>query len=150
MANSQPETPRPLAPHELRAGLQRFTGSETFYPHHTARILYTEGVKWLAEQAGAYWLIDAIASWQTKPNVQGAPFQIWRLQVHADRSATLIGAEDIDEQGRPVHARTPVDRALGRWTRGALARQAIEWTDFPLEEIKLYLHHGILMLPSEY
>jgi len=143
------KTPRPLAPHELRARLQRFTGGGDQYRHFTG-LVYTEGVQYLAEQAGAYWLIDAIASWQTRPKVRAAPFQIWRLKVHADRSATLIGAEDIDEQGHPLHARTPVDRAFGRWTRGALARQAIEWTDFPLEEIKLYLQHGVLMLPSEY
>src|SRR5690606_36394531 len=107
-------------------------------------------VQYLAEHAGAYWLIDAIASHQITPRVAAAPFQIWQLKVHADRSATLIGAEDIDEQGHPVHARTPVDRALRRWTRGALARQEIEWTDFPLEKIKLYLQHGVLMLPPEY
>lgn len=146
MASKNP----PLAPHELHARLQRFTGSETLCPHFTGRIFYTEGVHYLAEQAGAYWLIDAIASWQTQPKVRAAPFQIWRLQVHADRSATLIGAEDIDEQGHPVHARNAAERAAGHWTRGPLARQAIEWTDFPLEEIKLYLQHGVLMLPSEY
>jgi hypothetical protein len=32
-----------------------------------------------------------------------------------------------------------------------LARQEIEFTDFPLEEgIKLYLSGGVLLLPSEY
>src|SRR5690606_36125280 len=76
MANSQPETPRPLAPHELQARLQRFTGSETFYTHFTGRLIYTEGVQYLAEHAGAYWLIDAIASWQTEPKVRAAPFQV--------------------------------------------------------------------------
>jgi len=143
------ETPRPLAPHELRARLQRFTGGGDQYRHFTG-LVYTEGVQYLAEQAGAYWLIDAIASFQTRPKVRAAPFQIWKLKVHADRSATLIGAEDIDEQGHPVHARNAAERAAGHWTRGPLARQAIEWTDFPLEEIKLYLQHGVLMLPSEY
>ncbi|HLT01438.1 MAG TPA: hypothetical protein VK001_04635 [Geminicoccaceae bacterium] len=150
MANSQPETPRPLAPHELQARLQRFTGSETFYTHFTGRLIYTEGVHYLAEHAGAYWLIDAIASWQTEPKVRAAPFQVWRLTVTQDRSAVLEVAEDHDERGHPVHARNAAERAAGHWTRGPLARQAIPWTDFPLDTIDLWVCRGVLMLPSEY
>lgn len=45
-----------------RADLRQFTGSENFYRHALVRsILYTDGVQYVAETGGAYWLIDAIA-----------------------------------------------------------------------------------------
>lgn len=39
-------------------------GSENYYCHKPSLILYTDGVKELAEQCGAYWLIDLIISHQ--------------------------------------------------------------------------------------
>ena len=45
-----------------KADLIQFTGSEHWYRHAMVRdILYTDGVKHVAETAGAYWLIDEIA-----------------------------------------------------------------------------------------
>lgn len=112
--------------------LQQFTGSETIYRHWLG-ILYTEGVKYLAEEAGAYWLIDAIASWQPSPQVKQDPMlqeiQFWKLRVNPDNSAVLTCERDSD------------DVAL---------TQEIEFTDFPLEEVRLYLSNRVLMLPSEY
>jgi hypothetical protein len=35
-------------------------GSENFYCHKPSLILYTDGVRELAEGCGAYWLIDLI------------------------------------------------------------------------------------------
>ena len=39
-------------------------GSENFYCHKTSLILYTDGVKEMAEKCSAYWLIDLIISHQ--------------------------------------------------------------------------------------
>ena len=36
--------------------------SENFYRHKPSLILYTDGIKELAEKCGAYWLIDLIIS----------------------------------------------------------------------------------------
>lgn len=44
--------------------LSPFTGTEHWYKHWLGGLLYTDGVKYVADQAGAYWLIDAIASYQ--------------------------------------------------------------------------------------
>src|ERR1700730_15173147 len=42
--------------------LTQFTGSEHWYRHAMVRdVLYTDGVQYVAETAGAYWLIDEIA-----------------------------------------------------------------------------------------
>ena len=44
------------------AALRQFTGTEKWYRHPFVRtVLYTDGVKYVAEQGGAYWLIDDIA-----------------------------------------------------------------------------------------
>lgn len=118
--------------------LLQFTGSCTFYRHWTRRMLYTEGVQFLAEQAGAYWLIDAIASYQGEGVLTRDPllreFQVWTLSVREDHTARLTCVPDI---GQPP----------------AIA-QDIEFTDFPMDEIKLYVCEGeqgpVAMLPSEY
>ena len=42
--------------------LRQFTGSENWYRHGINRsVFYTDGAQFLAEQGGAYWLLDIIA-----------------------------------------------------------------------------------------
>ena len=112
--------------------LEQFTGTENYYQHWLG-IHYTDGVKYLADEAAAHWLIDAIASWQSSPQVKQdrmlQEIQFWKLRVNSDQSATLTCERDSD------------DVAL---------TQEIEFTDFPLEEVRLYLSNGVLLLPSEY
>jgi hypothetical protein len=124
-----------LDPTELR----QFTGTENWYRHGLARtVTYTDGVKYVAETAGAYWLVDAIAIAQRHVElVRKQRFQFWKLVVHADAKATLICE---DGNNNEVH------------------RQEIAWTDFPPEGIQFYCcedgtHRGItrvILLPSEY
>jgi hypothetical protein len=45
-----------------QATLRQFTGSENFYRHAINREAhYTDGAKYVANQAGAYWLLEEIA-----------------------------------------------------------------------------------------
>jgi hypothetical protein len=67
---------------ELRNGIAHFTGTDQWYRHSPSRMLYTDGVRYVAERAGAYWLIDAIASHQLSPGVRREPFQVWTLKNH--------------------------------------------------------------------
>jgi hypothetical protein len=112
--------------------LHQFTGTENYY-RHLLGIVYTDGVQYLAQEAGAYWLIDAIASWQIDPVILKdwmlQEIQFWKLQVNSDNSAVLSCERDTDD---------------------VVLTQDIPFTDFPLESIKLYLNHKVLMLPSEY
>jgi len=114
--------------------LAQFIGSETAYRHWTGRLVYTEGVQFLAEKGGAYWLVDAIASYQPDRRITSRPeladFQLWELAVHEDRSARLTVRADSD--------------------RPAVIAQDIPFTDFPLERVTLYVCNGTLLLPSEY
>jgi hypothetical protein len=120
--------PRPLT----ESDLAQFTGSQMYYQNPFG-IRYTEGVQYMAEHGGAYWLIDAIASWQRNPKVRNdrmlQEIQFWKLTAHEDQSATLICER---EQG---------DVAI---------EQYIPFTDFPLAEIRLCCQQGVLLLPSEY
>ena len=80
-----------------KADLIQFTGSEHWYRHAMVRdILYTDGVKYVAETGGAYWLLDEIALAQRFDKLIAAEeFQLWKLKVNPDHSATLI-CEDGD------------------------------------------------------
>ena len=119
----------------IKANLAQFCGSENYYRSSFKHVVYTDGVKYLADAAGAYWLIDAIASHQ-RPPVSHEAFQVWRFTVTDQRG--LLVADDGN--GRQI------------------ARQEIDYTDFCLPEIKLYLVTGslngklvqTLMLPGEY
>ena len=116
----------------MAAELAQFTGTTTYYSHPLG-LRYTDGVQYLAERGGAYWLLDAIASWQGDERVSQDPMlqqiQFWRLTVNDDRSALLVCDRD----------------------RGDVAvSQEIDWTDFPLDQITLYCQQGVVLLPSEY
>lgn len=108
--------------------LNQFTGTEKYYKHWTNRIIYTDGIQYLAEKAGAYWLVDTIASYQK--DFSDAGFQVWTLSKYLDDSAVLTMKEDSGEPD--------------------IVRQEIGYTDFPLESIRLWVSNGVLMLPSEY
>lgn len=115
-----------------QANLAQFSGTTRYYQHWLRRLVFTDGVHYVAETGGAYWLIDAIASYQPKllkdPILQ--QFQHWILKVDLDnQKAQLICEKDSDD---------------------VVLTQDIEFTDFPLDEIRFYLVTGVLMLPSEY
>lgn len=114
----------------LKAELRHFTGSETFYRHSLFRgFVYTEGVQYLAEKAGAYWLLDHIFANQALDVLKDQPFQVWKITVNQDESARISVEDGNDKE---------------------LAFFPLSYTDFPLEECSLWLVDKTLLLPSEY
>src|SRR5262245_50893575 len=113
------------------ADLQQFTGSEHWYRHALNRkVLFTDGAKYLADKAGAYWLLDEIALIQPYDKlVAAAAFQVWKLSVRPDCTATLT-CEDGD--GKTVFTKE------------------ITFTDFPLDAITLWFANNVIYLPSEH
>ena len=118
--------------------LAQFSGTEEYHKLSMfGKFVCTDGVKYLAEQAGAFWLIDAIASHQPKAmkNPRLRDFQLWFLKRGAGSACTLECWEDTGA--------------------GETAKivQRIPFTDFPFsevgDELKLYLENGVLCLPSE-
>ncbi len=114
--------------------LNQFSGSEQFFRHGLSRKhLYTEGVQFVAERAGAYWLLDKIAL-HGSPTIAHEDFQVWKLTVNPDQTATLTTDNGKDE---------------------ILKTEQLTYTDFPLREITLWavrneLNGFTIMLPSEY
>jgi Family of unknown function (DUF6876) len=114
--------------------LDNFTGTSLYHKWSALfpRAVLTDGTKFLADTAGAYWLMDAIASHQDKA-LKSEPFQVWKLKVHRPGSFATLTCED------------------GNYNK--LRTQEIEWTNFPLDEIELYAQwedYFIIFLPSEY
>ncbi len=110
--------------------LAQFTGTTQYYrisPKH----LLTDGTKYLADHGKCYWMMDAIISHLCEIGTQEW-FVIVRMQVKK-RIAVMIYEDGNGNE---------------------LARQAIDYTDFPLEEIVVYAswdsEHWVILLPSEY
>jgi hypothetical protein len=74
-----------------KSDLAQFTGTENWYRHGMVRdVLYTDGVRYVAQTAGAYWLIDEIAFGQRgNKRVAAEGFQLWKLKVNPDHTARL-------------------------------------------------------------
>jgi hypothetical protein len=115
----------------LPAELRQFTGTDQWHRHAINRtVLFTDGAKFLADQAGAYWLLDEIALIQPyDKRIAAEGFQVWKLAVRPDRTATLTCT---DGNGKGVFTK------------------ALTFTDFPLDEITLYFTDNVILLPSEY
>lgn len=116
----------------LENELSNFYGSEQYYMAGPlfSNFMFTEGVQYLAERAGAYWLLDLIFSHQCNEQIRKAPFQIWTLRVNENQTAVVHCREDLDTT--------------------VITEQQIEFTDFPVGTIKLYFIENVLLLPSEY
>lgn len=115
---------------EFSNNLGQFTGTESYWKFNLG-VLLTDGAKFVADNAGngAYWLMDAIASYKADPQIASQSFQHWILKVRKDNTAVLT-CDDGDGN--------------------VLVTQEILYTDFPIEEIRFYLIDNVLMLPSEY
>lgn len=122
----------------LEENLRQFTGTENYHRYSALfrTFVLTDGAKYLAEEAGAYWLMDAIASHRASYKNEG--FVAAKLSKATASNGWVLRLEDGND--------------------GLLADQLIEYSDFPLDEITLYvipqdtgnqiLH--VIMLPSEY
>lgn len=117
-------------PKLTKEDLRQFTGTEYWYRHPFNRnILYTDGVKYVADTAGAYWLIDEITFAQMKKKIAAQPFQHWKLKVKPNATAKLT-CED------------------GNYN--VVYTKKLSFTDFPLEEISIFFTDNVILLPSEY
>lgn len=110
--------------------LSQFTGTERYY-RLNSRCLITDGAKYLADEAGAYWLLDTAASYLLEIGTTD-----WFVLVR------LVVSEH--------HATLSFEDGNG----GCYANQQITFTDFPSPEQVLYGcwdgGQWIMMLPSEY
>lgn len=111
----------------LEEELAQFHGTTRYYKNFTG-LLFTDGIKYLADRAGSYWLIDLVGSYQR--DLTGAQFQLWEVEV-AEQFAGVVTMREDDN--------APV-----------LVRQSIPYTDFPLANFSFYCVDNVMMLKSEY
>jgi hypothetical protein len=111
--------------------LCQFTGTENWHRFGVNRkVLCTDGAKYVADEGAADWLLDAIEiARRFERDVAAEGFQVWKLKVNADRTASLVCDDGNDN---------------------IVFTQHIECTDFPLDEIKLYFTDDVILLPLEY
>ena len=144
---------------ELISNLPHFTGTEEYhrirYPWLRKDFLLTDGAKYLADKAAAYWLIDITASYQLNKKVATEGYQSWKLYVNHGEAAY---EQPLSTCISTWQQRARVNEALVTCDDGnkhILVTQEIPSTDFPLDEVHLYVtnddYNGIVvMLPSEY
>jgi hypothetical protein len=160
-------------------GTTQWTKYSAVCPHI---VLLTDGISYLAEHGGenggtAYWLIDAIASYQGEDPLKRHDFQFWKLIVHPPDvpgpeqntvmdlltvGAVLESKEDKRKR-KPFNDHRHASLICTNGNEKELVRQEIDFTDFlPVGEITIYAsveEHPdistrkkvmILLLPSEY
>ena len=98
-------------------------------------LLVTDGVKFLADNAGCYWLLDMVWSYLPVLRKSRDTFFVVRYAGTPGESGLFFITDDI-----------PANQTY--------AAQAVDYSDFPLDEIVLYLsateEEFVLMLRSEY
>jgi hypothetical protein len=110
--------------------LDQFTGTEQWHRHPLMRsVFFTDGAKYVADTAGAYWLLDEIAFAQASAKVAREEFQVWKLAVAANATATLTCKDGNDH---------------------VVSRKTLSFTDFPAPGIELWFANGVIYLPSEH
>lgn len=116
---------------QLARDLASFTGTAEYY-RINQRLVITEGVKYLAEHAGCYWLLILYASHLAAINGDHEGFTV--LKLTRQGSGADIAIEDGNDQ--------------------VLAVQHVDYTDFPFDSFSLYACWNgecwVAMLPSEY
>ena len=119
---------------DLRTNLAQFTGTEGYHRFSILcrNLVLTDGAKYLAEKAGAYWLMDVIGSVQGKSEIKKLSLQVVKMKVKDSKGVITI------ENGN------------GK----VLYTQEVH-TDFPLDEITLYVGdldetNKVVLLTSEY
>ena len=114
--------------------LSQFSGTENYY-RIMPNVLMTDGAKFVADNGEAYWLMTAIASYLPDfTNKETFIVANLKVTLTATASTALLKLDDGNDN--------------------VLAEQFIEYTDFELDELKLYACYNgdvwVLMLPKEY
>jgi hypothetical protein len=112
------------------AALDQFTGTAQYW-RVARQFVITDGVKYLAETAACFWLIDAAISHLLEIGTSDW-FVLVRTEVSGSSAVMIYEDGDGSEY----------------------ARQEIAYTDLPLSTLRLYAvwdsERWVIMLPSEY
>ena len=115
--------------------LQGFCGSTTCFKIPLVKARYTEGVKYLAEQAQCHWLITDTAV-------------VCKSLKNKSTFIVILFKRNSTSVQERTHKEAKIAYADGNGT--ILLEQEYEYTDFPLDELRLFFVDDMLMLPNEY
>jgi len=129
------------------------TGSEQVHRNWTKSLVYTDGIKFLADTCEAHWLIDLVASHQTGirralARLRKRDFQVWRLAgwkiPGGEKAGEQWGPDDHDDAVITAWEDTPYESRM-------LVRQSIPVTDFPddLMPFEFWVENGTMLLKEE-
>jgi len=120
---------------ELWENLAHFQATGTIYKLPICGTLYTDGIRFLAQAAKAYWLL-------TDASVMGKSLmdKSWFISVdfkrYSEAEREAVGFDAVITYGD------------GNGT--VFTEQKYHITDFPMDALKLYFVDNTLLLPSEY
>ena len=118
---------------EILENLSQFHGSEVMYKMPLFNTRYTEGIKYLADAADCHWLVTDVSimgkSLLEKSYFVTVDFKKCHPQTKGGPMATI---------------------SYGDGNGKLFCSQEYGYTDFPMEELRLYFVNNTLMLPSEY
>lgn len=120
---------------EILEGLQQFHGSEKLYKIPLTGTRYTDGLKFLANAAECYWLITD-TSIIAKSLMKKSSF------ITVDFKRLPVDKQDYSGYEAEI--------IYGDGNDNVLESYRYEFTDFPLDELRLYFVDNTLMLPTEY
>ena len=111
--------------------LRQFTGTMGYHKSTFGKLLLTDGIDFLRNACGCYWLIDIVESVQhLKGTKKNSEFLIWQIEVKTDKSFRVTAKTDTNQ---PI-----------------LYEQKGNYTDFPLSGFTFYQINNVLLLQSEY
>lgn len=124
---------------ELFENLSQFYGTEAYYYWSILfpKCVLTDGVKYLADNAECYWMIDTIASHipsASHKDERCKDIQFWKFKKGTPGNPHKLTCEADTDQ--------------------VVITKDFYSTDFPLDEITIYVQwngkYWVFMLPSEY
>jgi len=109
--------------------LSQFYGTENYYKTFLFNpyLKHTDGVQYFAENAGAFWFLDIIAT-QIYQKTKNEHFIVITLKVN-DGKAKIVADDGNDKR---------------------IFQKNVSYTDCPDGEYRFYLADNVLMLTSEY
>jgi len=120
-----------LTKEEFTLGLKQFIGTQYYWEHFipgALRLKLTDGCNFVRQEASAFWLFDMIASYQYDDRINLYPFQIWQLTQKEDH--WLLECRGDEGQSMLTHR--------------------LDYSDFPIDHIEIWVLDGVALLPSGY
>ena len=130
------ENKKQMTSTEFTRSINGFFGTSNYYEmkaNEHLKLLLTDGCEWVRETLDAYWLFQEILYSQVRLEIQNLSFQVWILWLDKDEDGEywVLRCEDGDKDV-------------------AMVQMLLNDVTFPVEDFRVFVVDGVVMLPSEY